>query len=287
MNHYDTLGVKQTATDKEIKNAYRKLAMKHHPDRNPGAKSSDEEFKKINEAYSVLSDSQKKKDYDFSLQYGAQSSNFNHSSDNMNDFVNSFFKQGSPFEDIFGRFSQKTQTLIVNLDFWEGCFGAKKTIEFMLSQQKMTVAIDFPPNTNTGDIFQVQAGSTLINLQVNVAGHPQFTRENLDLYTTIEIPMTTALLGGSISFVHWEKTVEINIPAGIQPHQSIRLANMGIKKDIFSGDLFLKCNVVLPKKLTKRQKELLQEFAQLEEKHKKTFGDNLKDIWNKFFKTTI
>ena len=297
MNHYQTLGISQTASEKEIKQAYRKLAMKHHPDRNKGTQASEEEFKKVNEAYSILSDPSKKRDYDYSLRHaesfahhGTRNSGYRGNEDDMNDFVHSFFRQGSPFEDIFGHYAQRQQTFQAQLDFWEAVFGAEKTFEFNIPHngkiEKARVTINFPAGTNTGDVFEIQAAGKTLQLQVVVGENSQFRRDNLDLYTTIEIPMTTAILGGNIRFVHWEKTLDINIPPGVRHEQMIRLPNSGIKKGIFTGDLYFICKVVLPTKLTKRQQELLEEFAELEKNQKKTFGENFKEVWNKFFKAS-
>lgn len=294
MNHYQVLGLTNNATDEEIKKAYRKLAMKHHPDRNAGKKSSEEEFKKINEAYSILSDPYKRSEYDYTLK-GRPTFNQSHSSSHNNadfdDMVKNIFKRGSPFEDIFGQQAKSGPSVMqVQLDFWEGVFGVSKNYEFTIRKngkpEKARVTIPFPPGTNTGDSFDVNAGGTIVRFTVEINSDLEFRRDNLDLYTSIEIPMTTALLGGSINFAHWEKTLEISIPAGIRNEQMIRLANSGIKKGIFNGDLFLIVKIVLPTKINARQKELLEEFAQIEDAPKKTLGSGLKNIWNKLFKAT-
>ena len=291
MTHYETLGLTDTATEEEIKKAYRKLAMKHHPDRNAGNKSSEEKFKKINEAYSILSDPYKKTEYDYTLK-NPQNSNVYR--DNMNpeefdDFVSSIFKRGSPFEDIFRPTNQ--HLIQIHLEFWEAIFGIEKAYEFNLKRngkiERAKVKIPFPPGTNSGDTFEVTAEGNTIHVQVIVGSDSQFKRENLDLYTEIDIPMTTAILGGKFNFEHWASSLEIAIPAGIKQKQIIRLSNCGVKKGIFVGDLYLVCNIVLPTKINNRQRELLEEFAKIEaeDANKKTFGANLKDIWNKLFKS--
>lgn len=290
MNYYDILGIKQTAKQEDIKKAYRKLAMKHHPDRNHGKTNSDFEFKKINEAYSILSDEIKKEEYDKKLAYEKNMQNgfgFGGNED-LDDLVSSIFKNGpgNGFDEIFRGFGGGSQfSYNVKLDFWEAAFGIKKILELKIPNTSTIskVEFNFPAATNNGDTFTLSVGNYNILLKVDVGTHPDFQRENLDLYTTVDIPMTTALLGGSINFLHWQKTLQINIPEGIKNGQIIRLASCGIKKDIFQGHLYLKCNILIPQKLTAKQKELLTQFAQLEENNKKTFGENLKGIWNKFF----
>lgn len=295
MNHYQVLGLTNNATDEEIKKAYRKLAMKHHPDRNAGKKSSEEEFKKINEAYSILSDSYKRSEYDYTLK-GRSTFNQSHSSTYNNadfdDIVKDIFRRGSPFDDIFGKQAKAGPSVMhVSIDFWEAVFGIDKNYEFNIinkngKSEKARVTIPFPPGTNTGDIFDVNAGGIIVRFTVEVNADLEFRRDNLDLYTNIEIPMTTAILGGTINFAHWEKTLEISIPANIKNEQMIRLANSGIRKGIFNGDLYLVVKIVLPNKINARQKELLEEFAKISDEPKKTFGSSLKGIWNKLFKTT-
>lgn len=285
MTYYDILGIKDTAEQDDIKKAYRKLAMKHHPDRNHGKSTSESEFKKINEAYSILSDDIKKENYDRNLAYEKQSF---YNEPDLDDLVSSIFKNGAGngFDEIFRGFNNNFQSIYnVKLDFWEAAFGIKKTLDLKIPNNSTNSKIEFsfPAGTNEGDTFSVLVGKQKILIKVDVGTHPDFKRENLDLYTNIDIPMTTALLGGSINFVHWEKTLQINIPAGIKNGQIIRLASCGIKKEIFQGHLYLTCKIVLPQKLNARQKELLEEFAKLEENTKKTFGENLKGIWSKFF----
>lgn len=293
MTHYETLGLTTQATDDDIKKAYRKLAMKHHPDRNAGNKVSEEKFKKINEAYATLSDSYKKTEYDYTLRKPENPNKFREkmNPEEFDDFVSSIFKRGSAFEDIFNPTSQPITQ--IELAFWEAIFGVEKAYEFNIQRngkiQKAKVKIAFPPGTNSGDTFEVKAEGNTLHVQVIVSSDTQFRRENLDLYTEIDIPMTTAILGGSFNFEHWASNLEINIPAGIKQKQIIRLSNCGVKKGIFVGDLYLICNIILPKKINTRQRELLEEFAKIEDKesNKKAFGTNFKEIWNKFFKAKV
>lgn len=287
MNYYEILNIEQNASQEEIKKSYRKLAMLHHPDRNQGKKISEDKFKKINEAYDTLSDPMKRKTYDDSLFSTNRAHMPQHDFD---DLVNSVFK-GSGFDSVFKQTFKQPQTKRVNvhLGFWEAVFGLNKSYEIAIQHNNKSnnfrFDVTFPPGTNTHDIFTFTANEHTVQFIVIVDEDITFKRDNLDLYTNIDIPMTTALLGGKINFIHWEKTLEINIPANIKNKQIIRLSNFGIKKNMFIGDLYLTCNIVLPHKINARQKELLEEFAQLEEdNHKKTFGEHLKEVWSKLLK---
>lgn len=301
MDYYTILGISKSANQEDIKNAYRKLAMKHHPDRNQGNKEAEDRFKKINEAYATLSDVTKRRDYDRVNESTFNGFKNSHTHTNNQDFKNTsfededidemmknFFNQKSPFSDIFGQhFQQKSQqrrAYAVNLNFWEAIFGAEKQFEFMGdNNSRFSVRITFPPGLDDGTMLEVSINTgQKILLHISVTPDKNFTRDNLDLYASIDIPLSKVLLGGSIKFPHWEKEYEIEIPAGTQQGQLLRLSNAGIKKDIFSGDLYLKCNIIIPKKLTKKQKEILGEYAKTE-KENTSFFDGIKNSWSKFF----
>ena len=103
-----------------------------------------------------------------------------------------------------------------------------------------------------------------------------------DLYTTIDVPFSVAALGGEIKFKHKEDEINVIIPAGVQVGDKIRIPNAGVKKEIFEGDLYLICNVIIPKKLTNKQKELLEEFSKTEKEKRNIFFESIKNILNKF-----
>lgn len=288
MNYYEILELKQEASADEIKKSYRRLAMKFHPDRNSGDKKSEDNFKRINEAYITLSDYQKKKDYDFSLSLSNNFSKENSSFKNSESFNNSF-------EDIFKNFGVKNdfyknhiQTLKINLQFWEAALGCSKTYEVFINttagKKRAKIDVKFEPATNAGDLIPIHIENYVLHLHVNVLDDLSFERDNLDIYSMLEVPFTTGVLGGSVLFSHWTKEVEITIPPGIENGTKIRLANMGIKKSIYIGDLYLVVKLVTPKKLNKKQKELLSEFESIESKKENFFNQSLKNIWSSLFK---
>jgi curved DNA-binding protein len=285
MNYYKILNLKEDATEDEIKKSYRKLAMKYHPDRTNGDKLDEEKFKTINEAYATLSSPEKRRSYDFSLK---NSSRTNVGNDDLDNMMNSFFRNS--FDDMFRSsfFKQEQRRILaVTLSFWEAAYGTEKTYEFSLNsnQGKKTFKIDvkFEPATNTGDVIEIDLNGVIINLQINVDDDLKFERKNLDLYTKINVPVATAILGGTIKFPHWDKEFEVIIPPNIQQGQTVRLSNMGIKKNMFIGDLFLSINIELPKKLTKKQEELLTQFAEIENTKNNNNNDYFKTLWRTIF----
>ena len=292
MDYYDTLGVKRNATEEEIKQAYRKLAMKFHPDRNKGHKDSEENFKNIGEAYAILSDSAKRRDYDQSQK--SQDSDYESrefSEDDINDFTQNFFDQhgfGS-FEDIFSQTRQRDKKLVeINISFWEAVFGVDKKFEIVIhknkSKENKTINITFPPATEDQTTFSLNVEGIEFLIHVKVMKDDKFYRDNLDLYTEIKIPFTTAALGGTIKFPHWKGEVDILVPPGTQYDDYIIIPNGGIDKSPYIGDMHLKCKIAVPKKLNKKQKEALEHFAEVEKISPSLF-DDLKSKWNKIFKS--
>lgn len=289
MNYYEILEVSPDASAEEIKKSYRKLAMKYHPDRNDGSKGSEEKFKKLNEAYITLSDPAKKHDYDFSLKNGFKQNEFNSQQQaNMHEFFSQSFEEMFKNFGFQNGFRSQIQTLNVTLDFWEAALGCEKTYEFSLNtkegKKRAKVDVKFEPATNPGDIIPIHIENHVIHLQVNVLDDLSFERDNLDIYTMLEVPFTTGVLGGKVIFSHWTKDLEINVPAGVENGTKIRLANMGIKKNIYIGDLYLVVKLVTPKKLNKKQKELLTEFDNIENKKENSLNQSLKSLWSSIFK---
>lgn len=282
-NHYDSLGIKNDATDDEIKKAYRKMAMKWHPDRNKDKKEAEEKFKEINEANNILSDPQKRAEYDMSLKFQGKAQNpFAQSNHNG-------FTRGASFEDIFrdmfadNFFARQSTTyqIEIAIGFWEGVFGCKRSFEIQIGTNKKTVSIEIPPGIEDTQAIQYETEDFNLIIHVHINADDHFYRNGLDLYCHVDIPLSTACLGGDLLFNHWDRELTVKIPAGTQPGQKLRIANAGIKKDIFIGDLFLICDVVIPKTLTPRQREIFTELKSIEHE-KPSFLDSLKNIWKKY-----
>ena len=268
-DYYKILGVERNASKEEIKRAYRKLALKTHPDRNPGNAKAEERFKEINEAYQVLSDLEKRARYDqLGESYtqwqrgGTPAGGFNWedwystgSSGNvrvggLEDILGSEFSEF--FRRVFGgmpgmevptdargyshrnRRSAPSYQQDVTISLTEAVQGTIRRIEF--DGRRLEVKI--PPGAKTGTRVRVAdaiptgiAGQKGdLFLIIQVADDPRFEVKGNDLHTEVTIDLYTAVLGGEVTVQTLSGNVVLTIPAGIQPGQTIRLASRGIPR---------------------------------------------------------
>lgn len=278
---YDVLGLNKTATAAEIKSAYRKLALKWHPDRNK-EKDASEKFKEINEAYEVLSSPEKRSKYD---QFGhaafgggtgfnpfgqAQSGNpfssYYSTGGNIN-FEDLFGGQGGfsdPF-DIFSSFfggsgagrRQAKPRYTIKLDFMDAVKGVEKTIVHQGKQYTVKV----PAGIDEGNRIRYNE----FDVSFEIKPSPVFKREGYDVIVNHEIPFTLAILGGDIEVPTLEKELKLRVRPGTQPESVIRLTGKGIKhlQSNRHGDLYIRYVIKFPEKLSGKQKELLKKFDDL------------------------
>jgi curved DNA-binding protein len=297
-DYYQILGVERSASADDVRKAYRKLALQYHPDRNPGDKQAEERFKDINEAYQVLSDSEKRARYD---QLGSAYSNWQQGGGRPGDFDWSQWFGGQPggggnvrveygdLNDLFGQdaFSDFFRSLFggmggtrtatrsrrapayqqpIAISLEEAYSGT--TREFQSDGRRLTVRI--PAGVKTGS--KVRAAGAApdgadLYLLVEVVEHPNFERQGDDLRTSATIDFFTAALGGEAPVQTLEGQVTLKIPPGTQPEQVFRLAGRGmprLKSGQVKGDLFVRVKVRVPKDLTEKQKELLAAAARLQ-----------------------
>ena len=292
-DYYKILGVERSASAETIRKAYRKLAMKYHPDQNPGDKAAEERFKELNEAYQVLSDDQKRARYD---QLGSAYSNWQQRGGSPRDFnwgdwssrggtrvnmddLNEMFG-GDSFSDFFrsifggagassatsGRARPSTgyqHPVTISLD--EAFHGASRQVQ--TETRRMEVKI--PPGVKTGSKVRVaNAGpqGTDLYLIIEVAEDPRFERDGNDLKTTATVSAFTAMLGGEAEVETMAGKVKLNIPAGTQPEQVFRLAGRGmphVRNRNEKGDLFVRLKIQVPKYLSSKQRELLEEASKI------------------------
>lgn len=281
-DYYDILGVSKSASTSELKSAYRKLALKWHPDKNKEA-GAEAKFKEINEAYEVLSDAGKKAKYDqfghaafdpsagfgggqggqtyrqgpFTYTYstsggfedmfgGGQGQGFN---DPFNIFE-SFFGGQNPFG---GGFQPKPH-YSMSIDFMEAVTGAEKT--FVHQGKQYTVKI--PAGADDGTRMRYSE----FDVSLNVKPHKIFRREGDDIFIYHEIPLAMAILGGETTIPTLDGDLLIKIRPGTQPSTTVRLSGKGMKhlRDSGRGDFYIKLKVMLPEKLSRRAKELVQQL---------------------------
>lgn len=288
-DYYEVLGVKKGASIEELKKAYRKLAVKYHPDKNPGDKQAEDRFKEINEAYAVLSDPKKKEQFD---QFG--SNNF-HQKFSQEDIFKGFdvgdlFKeQGFGTDDIFsrifgdamrrqrgggGRMAAKGEdfSMEVQVTFRDAYDGGEKRIAYMRDGTRQELSVKIPPGIESGGKLRVPgrggagrgggpAGDLF--LTVIVGPDPLFQREGTDIVHNHEVRFTQAALGGSIDVPTMEGAKRIKIPAGIQPGTKVRLKGLGFHKmgATGRGDMYVRIAVHVPEKLSAHQRELLEQLA--------------------------
>ncbi len=292
-NYYDVLGVARDGSEKDIRRAYRKLAREHHPDVNPGDDASEARFKQINEAYSVLSDTDKRRKYDRygenwthwekmeeAEAQGRQGGPFRWSTGGNGSRTFEFETgPGNPFQDLIfnpGRSPRQPrarpveQPVEVTLE--EAFNGATRLLE-LADGRRLEVKI--PPGVDNGSRVRVAAGDGQrgnINLAISVKPHPSFQRERRDLYTTVHLPLEDAVLGGEITVPTLSGRVALTIPEETQNGQRFRLAGQGMPSLNTSGtsgnnsgqrgDLFATVNVKVPTGLSAEQKDF---FRQLKE----------------------
>ena len=293
-DYYKILGVARDASESEIRKAYRKLALQYHPDKNPGSKQAEERFKEINEAYQVLSDTKKRAHYDrLGDSYSRWQTNGRPGSFNWDDFVSrgrggggtrvdygdieDLFGGGGGFSDFFsaifgmGGMGARAnpqaqgyqQTAQISLE--EAYNGTTRQLQ--TEKRKMQVRI--PAGVKTGSKVRVAgAGPEGLDLYlvVEVIEDERFERDGNDLYTTSTLSVFNLILGGDADVETPTGKVKLNIPAGTQPDQVFRLAGRGmphLKNSTTKGDLYVRLKVQIPKYLSSKQRELLEEAARI------------------------
>ncbi len=280
-SYYDVLGVPKGATTAQIKSAYRKLALKWHPDRNKDA-GAESKFKEINQAYEVLSDSQKKQTYDqvghdnFTSR-GASGQQGNPFSGNQGGpFSYTYTSSGNPFEgfsgfegsdpfDIFEQFfgfgnqgGQRRRAhpiYQVNITFEEAVTGVEKTFDIEGSRK----SIKIPAGVDSGNRIRF----TDFDIQVQVGNSKDFKREGQDVYVEYSLSLKIAILGGEVTVPSLDKKgIKIKVRPGTQANSAVRLAGKGLAHPNSNryGDEYVVFKIKIPERLTPRQKELIDEF---------------------------
>ncbi|MDU3423116.1 MAG: molecular chaperone DnaJ [Peptostreptococcus sp.] len=264
-DYYEMLGVSKTADEKEIKKAYRKLAMKYHPDKNPGDKEAEEKFKEINEAYEVLSDADKRKIYD---QYGADAVNGQGGFGGAGGF-GGFGGGAGGFEDIFDMFGDVfggsggfggfgggytrrgplRGTDIrqnVTIDFMEAAFGKKISVKINRNEEcDECHGSGCKPGTSKKTCPTCGGSGTIRDIKQTMFGNIATQRECPDCHGTGEKIETPCSKCKGKGYTRKTKTIEVDIPAGIDDGQIIRVSGQGEygEKGAPRGDLLVVINV--------------------------------------------
>ena len=288
IDYYKILGIDKNASEEDIKKAYRKLARKLHPDLNPNDKDAHQKFQQINEANEVLSDPEKRKKYDQygkdwqhadqfeqqrqSRQQSAYTGGERFSGDDDSDF-------SSFFESMFGGSSRSSQTKFrgqdYNAELQLNLTDALKTHQQTLTVNGKNIRITIPAGIENGQVIKLKGyGAPGVNggpagdlyITFSIAPHPRFKRLGNDLFTTANIDLYTALLGGETTIDTLDGKVKLKVNPETQSGTKIRLKGKGFpvyKKEGEHGDLYVTYEVKLPTNLTEEQKKLFTELSNL------------------------
>lgn len=290
LDYYKILGIDKTATPKEIKNAYRKLARKYHPDLNPSDKDAKRNFQQINEANEVLSDPEKRKKYDQygkdwghadefekAKQYQEQSSssrgaNYSETSfgGNFSDFFESLFG-GSPDTGRSRQVKFRGEDYYAELQL--NLVDAYKTHKQTLTVNQGKIRITIPAGIENGQTIKIPGhGSSGINggpngdlfITFSIANHPKIKRLGNNLFTTADLDLYTAVLGGEVTIDTLNGKVKINVKPETQNGTKIKLKGKGFpvyKNEGQFGDLYVTYSIKIPTDLTDKQKVLFKELS--------------------------
>lgn len=295
IDYYQVLGVSKNATEKEIKDAYRKLARKHHPDLNPNDAEANKKFQQLNEANEVLSDPEKRKKYDKygeNWQHGeeyekyqqqqqanqqqnpfggaGQASGFGgYEGEDFSDFFQSMFGQGGRSSSRQARFRGQDYNAELHLNLRDVAESHKQT----LTVNGKNIRITIPAGVENGQTIKIAghggaganngpAGDLYITFVI--AEDARFKRNGNDLLITEKLDLYTAILGGEVTVDTLNGKVKIKIKPETQNGTKVKLKGKGLpvyKKDNEHGDLYITWDIQLPTNLTDKQKKLFEELA--------------------------
>ena len=298
-DYYKALGVNKTATDDEIKKSYRKLAMKYHPDHAKEDKAAEEKFKQVSEAYAVLSDKEKRQQYDT---FGSSGFQQRYSQEDifkgfdMEDILRGFglggagasagrrgggrkfsFGGGSPFGNFAGQEAPiKGSDLVYELPLTiqEVVLGASKQVSFQHGPQSENLTVKIPKGLISGKKVRIFGKGEIgpyggpagdLYIKAKILDDPIFNVKGHDLYITRSIKLTEAALGVTLAIPTIDgKELSLKIPAGVKHKTQMRLAGNGIPfmNEEIRGDLYVQIDVQMPKHLTKEQKMLIEQLAE-------------------------
>ncbi len=291
IDYYKILGINKKATDKDIKKAYRKLARKYHPDLNPGDKTAEKRFKEINEANEILCNTENRKKYD---RYGKdwkhadefekakqqnhyqrgtrQGASSNYSEDDFSDFFSSMF--GGASQRSGGR-NVKFRGQDFNSELQLDLKDVYQTHKRTLTINGKNIRLSIPAGIKNGQIIKIKghggkgvSGGPNGDLHIKflIANHSEFKRDKDNLYTTYDLDLYTAMIGGEITINTFNGKVKLTVKPETQNNTKVKLKGKGFpvyKKEGQFGDLYITYNIITPTKLSEKEKELFKDLAKL------------------------
>jgi curved DNA-binding protein len=295
IDYYKTLGVSKTASEKDIKKAYRKLARKHHPDLNPNDKEAEKKFKEINEANEVLSNPENRKKYDQYGEHWQNSEAYEQAKQQQSRQQRAYQGQAGgsggyserDFEDIFGnmfggqasgrrsqgnsRFRGQDFNAELQLDLKDVYEEHKRT----LTVNNKNIRITIPAGVENGQTIKIKGhGGKGVNggpngdllIQFSIQNHTKFKRDKDNLYATVDLDLYTAMLGGDLMVDTFTGKVKLTVKPETQNGTKVKLKGKGFpkyKKAGQFGDLYITYQIKTPTKLTDKEKELFTELQKL------------------------
>ncbi len=292
IDYYKVLGVDKNATQEDIKKAYRRLARKYHPDLNPNDKNAKANFQQINEANEVLSDPEKRKKYDQYGQNWQHAEQFEKEQQSQEQSTASYGRGYTGkefdgdfsdfFESLFGKatrsganrqmkFRGQDYSTELHLNFTD----AFKTHKQTLTVNGKNIRITIPAGIENGQTIKIAGhGGQGINggpngdlyITFSISNHPKYKRLENDLYTTVDLDLYTAVLGGEITIDTLNGKVKLKVKPETQNGSKSKLKGKGFpvyKKEGQYGDLYITYFIMVPTNLTRKQKELFTELSEL------------------------
>jgi len=292
IDYYKALGIEKNASQQDIKKAYRKLARKYHPDLNPDDKEAEKKFKLINEANEVLGNSESRAKYDkygkdwkhaeqFEKAEQQQQYQRAHRSQSAGGFSESGYSDF--FESMFGgggsrgagiKFKGQDFNAELHLDLKDVYQTHKQTLTVNGKKIRLTI----PAGVRNGQVIKIKAhGGKGVNrgpncdlfLKFSLTNNTQFKRDKDNLYTTVELDLYKALLGGEITLDTFDGKVKLKVKPETQNGTKIKLGGKGFpvyRREGQFGDLYVTFNIKLPTGLTEQEKDLFKELAKLRSK---------------------
>ena len=285
-DYYEVLGVQKGASDDEIKKAFRKLAIKYHPDKNPGDKEAEAKFKEANEAYGVLSDKTKRARYDQfghagvggagggnpfgggagGFNFNGQNFNFDFGGGGLDDILGSIFGFGGGFR---GARRGRDYRTSVTIDFKDAIFGVTKEVSVDGEQVKLKIPAGIYDGqqirlSGKGGPAPEQGGQRGdLYVEVRVRAHKHLTREGDLILSEVTVSMVEAVLGTEVDVETVDGPITMKVPAGTQPGTNFKLSGHGAPRlgGEERGPQIVTVNVEIPRNLSRKQKELMEEFA--------------------------
>jgi molecular chaperone DnaJ len=267
-DYYQVLGVDRSASESDVKRAFRELARKHHPDVNPP--DAGEAFREINEAYAVLSDREQRARYDRWGHPDDSSTGFGAVVDAAQDVINDLLRRRR------GKTKGRDLRYTLEVTFEEAAFGTSKTIAFPATEagsaRDLTIVVPAGTKDGTtkvmrgeGDPGKGGASAGDLHVHIRIADHPTFRRDGVDVHSDYTVSFTQAALGAVIDLPTLDGPVKMRIPEGTQPGRVFRIRGRGIPqasgKNAPRGDHLVHVQLEVPTELTPRQRELLEELA--------------------------